>query len=40
VPPFRTAVGVPARIVGRPGYAEPAYSMDHRVDDVSPEEMG
>jgi serine O-acetyltransferase len=40
VPPFCTAVGVPARIIGRPGYTEPAYSMDHRVDDVSPEEMG
>lgn len=34
VPPFRTAVGVPARIVGRLGYGEPAYSMDHRVDDI------
>ncbi len=31
VPPCKTVAGVPARIVGEAGCAQPAMSMDHRV---------
>ncbi len=31
VPPHSTAVGVPARVVGRPTTEEPAKDMDHRL---------
>lgn len=30
VPPYRTVVGVPAKIVGVPQVTEPAFEMDHR----------
>jgi serine O-acetyltransferase len=32
VPPNRTVAGVPAKVVGYAGCAEPARSMDHQVD--------
>jgi serine O-acetyltransferase len=35
VPPGRTAVGVPARIVGQTISERPAFTMDHRIDFVS-----
>jgi serine O-acetyltransferase len=35
VPPRRTAVGVPARIVGQTIGEQPAFSMDHRIDFLS-----
>ncbi len=31
VPPCKTVAGVPARIVGEAGCAQPAIEMDHRV---------
>lgn len=33
VPPCKTVAGVPARIVGEAGCAEPALSMDHRISE-------
>jgi serine O-acetyltransferase len=36
VPANRTVAGVPAKIVGFAGCAEPARSMDHQVDPVAP----
>ena len=33
VPPHTTAVGVPAKILGRPKSETPALEMDHRVSD-------
>ncbi len=35
VPPNRTVAGVPAKIVGFAGCAEPARSMDHQVENVA-----
>lgn len=35
VPANRTVAGVPAKIVGYAGCAEPARSMDHQVEDVA-----
>jgi serine O-acetyltransferase len=35
VPPNRTVAGVPAKIVGYAGCAEPARSMDHQVEPVA-----
>jgi len=35
VPPNRTVAGVPAKIVGYAGCAEPARVMDHTIDDTS-----
>jgi serine O-acetyltransferase len=35
VPANRTVAGVPAKIVGYAGCAEPARSMDHQVDEVA-----
>lgn len=35
VPPCTTVAGVPARVVGEAGCAEPARSMDHRLKDPS-----
>jgi serine O-acetyltransferase len=35
VPPNRTVAGVPAKIVGYAGCAEPARTMDHQVDAVA-----
>jgi serine O-acetyltransferase len=37
VPPNRTVAGVPAKIVGTAGCAEPARSMDHQVEPVADE---
>jgi serine O-acetyltransferase len=34
VPPCKTVAGVPARIVGEAGCAEPAKSMDQRFEDL------
>jgi serine O-acetyltransferase len=34
VPPCTTVAGVPAKVVGEAGCAEPARSMDHRLKDV------
>ncbi|MCB1427284.1 MAG: serine O-acetyltransferase, partial [Notoacmeibacter sp.] len=31
VPPCKTVAGVPARIVGESGCAEPSRDMDHRI---------
>jgi serine O-acetyltransferase len=33
VPPCKTVAGIPARIVGEAGCAQPAVSMDHRFSD-------
>ena len=38
VPPARTVAGVPAKVVGYAGCAEPARSMDHTMDDIEPPE--
>jgi serine O-acetyltransferase len=35
VPPNRTVAGVPAKIVGYAGCAEPSRVMDHTIDDAS-----
>jgi serine O-acetyltransferase len=35
VPPNRTVAGVPAKIVGYAGCAEPSRVMDHTIDDTS-----
>jgi serine O-acetyltransferase len=35
VPPCKTVAGVPARIVGEAGCAEPSKTMDHRIGDPS-----
>ncbi len=35
VPPNRTVAGVPAKVVGYAGCAEPARSMDHQVEPVA-----
>ena len=35
VPPNRTVAGVPAKIVGTAGCAEPARAMDHQVEPVA-----
>ena len=35
VPPCKTVAGVPARIVGEAGCAEPSKTMDHRLSDPS-----
>jgi serine O-acetyltransferase len=37
VPPNRTVAGVPAKIVGTAGCAEPARAMDHQVEPVADE---
>jgi serine O-acetyltransferase len=34
VPPCKTVAGVPARVVGEAGCAQPAITMDHRLDAV------
>ncbi len=38
VPPSRTVAGVPAKVVGYAGCAEPARSMDHTMDAIEPPE--
>lgn len=35
VPPHTTAVGVPARISGKPKHEQPALEMDHRIGKVA-----
>lgn len=35
VPPHTTAVGVPARVVGRPASEQPALEMDHKLPGMS-----
>ncbi|MFO1033064.1 MAG: serine O-acetyltransferase [Hyphomicrobiales bacterium] len=35
VPPNSTVAGVPAKVVGYAGCAEPSRAMDHQVDDVA-----
>jgi serine O-acetyltransferase len=37
VPPNRTVAGVPAKVVGYAGCAEPALTMDHQVQQVADE---
>ncbi|MFN0194198.1 MAG: serine O-acetyltransferase [Aestuariivirga sp.] len=37
VPPNRTVAGVPAKVVGYAGCAEPALAMDHQVEPVADE---
>lgn len=37
VPPCKTVVGVPGKIVGNAGCSHPSHSMDHRVDSFSGE---
>ena len=32
IPPHCTAVGVPAKVIGRPKYEQPALEMDHHVE--------
>jgi serine O-acetyltransferase len=38
VPSNRTVAGIPAKVVGFAGCAEPAKSMDHTLDEVEPPE--
>lgn len=33
VPPHSTVAGVPARIIGHPSYASPAFEMDQHIED-------
>lgn len=39
VPPCKTVAGVPGRIVGEAGCAQPARSMNQLVDDEAPEDI-
>jgi serine O-acetyltransferase len=34
VPPCTTVAGVPARVIGEAGCAEPSRSMDHRLKET------
>ena len=40
VPPCKTVAGVPARIVGEAGCAEPSKTMDHRLGDPQRRQLG
>lgn len=37
IPPHRTAVGVPAKVVGRPRCDNPGLEMNHTIDEDDPE---